>query len=157
SDTLAITMSTTGVTQVAPGATPDAGVVGSPDGATTFSGIEFLNVFGTVGGANILIVNGTNGNDSIALQHFGLDRVFVNDRAPVGFGNSPTVTLPGRFGDDRFSITPVGLSPVVTAINVNGNDPTASDTLIVNGTPGTDMINYAPTAADMGTVTVNAA
>ena len=45
----------------------------------------------------------------------------------------------------------------MTAINVSGGDPTASDTAVVNGTVGADAIEYSPTGADSGTVQVNAA
>ena len=45
----------------------------------------------------------------------------------------------------------------MTAINVNGGDPTASDTAVVNGTVGADAIEYSPIGADSGTVQVNAA
>src|SRR5262249_6796680 len=48
-------------------------------------------------------------------------------------------------------------SPAAPGINVNGQDPTASDTLIVNGTTGQDTVGYAPSATiGAGAVTVNA-
>ena len=64
-------MATAGTTTVVPGATPDAGVINSPDGSTTFSGIEQITVTGLAGGANTLAMQGTNGHDTMALQHLG--------------------------------------------------------------------------------------
>src|SRR5262249_12483127 len=118
SDTLTVTMSTAGATSVLPGATPDAGVITSPNGSTTFSGIEAITVTGTATGTNILNTPGTNANDTIALQHTGgADRISVNNRAVVTFANYATVNLDGLSGDDKINVSPVGLSATVTTIN----------------------------------------
>lgn len=154
-DTLNITYPTAGaVTTVAPGATPDAGTINNTsDGLTAFSHIEFISLTAT-GAANTLVANGTNGNDSIALQFLGgANRIWVNDRAVVSFSTYQTVNLNGLFGDDTFSVSPVGLTGV-TAINVSGGDPTASDALVVNGSLAADAINIAPTAPDGGSVAI---
>ena len=141
-DTLNVTMTTAGTTAVAPGATPDAGVVTSPDGTTEFSGLEFVTVTGTAAGANTLNGQGTNGSDTMALQSLGgANRIWVNDRAVVSFANYQTVNLNGLFGDDIFSVTPNGLAGV-TAINVAGGTQRQSDELIVTGTTAADAINY---------------
>ena len=66
-----------------------------------------------------------------------------------------TLTLNGRFGSDDFSISPAGFG--VTEIIVNGGDPTASDTVVVNGTTAGETIVFTPTAADAGTVLVGVA
>src|SRR5262249_9798727 len=66
--------------------------------------------------------------------------------------NFDQVTVQGRFGDDSFSVTP----HAGVAIIVQGGDPTASDTVVVNGTAGADTVNISPTAADAATVQVNA-
>jgi len=71
------------------------------------------------------------------LQHLGAtDRVWVNNRAVVTFANFPTVNLNGQFGDDKFNVSPVGLSATVTTINVSGGDSTNGDSLVVNGAVG---------------------
>ena len=62
--------------------------------------------------------------------------------AVVNFTTYPTVTLNGNNGDDTINVNPTTLVGVTTAFNVIGGDPTASDELIVNGTAGTDTINY---------------
>jgi len=153
SDRLTIIMSTAGTTGVVPGSTPDSGAVTSPDGQTNFSGIEFVVVTGTVAGANTLNAQGTNAPDSFALQFLNAaNRFWVNDRAVVTFSNYQTVNLNGMFGDDTFSISSSALVGVTT-INVGGGDPTASDTVVVNGTTAADTITYSPTAADAGNIT----
>ena len=77
----------------------------------------------------------------------------VGGYEPIEFINKTTLTLNGLAGDDTINLnnpdTPTGL----TAIAVNGGDPTASDKLIVNGTTGADNINFSPTSADAGGVT----
>jgi len=47
----------------------------------------------------------------------------------------------------------VGSYPIPRCITINGGGPTASDKVVVNGTTGTDAINYAPSSFDAGTVT----
>ena len=68
------------------------------------------------------------------------------------FSSFGTVNLQGRFGDDQFSVSPVGLIGVTT-VTVAGGDPTASDTLIVNGAAGTlDNLRYLPHVGRRGGV-----
>lgn len=141
SDILNITMSTAGTTAAAPGATPDAGLITSPDGTTGYSGIESFNLTGLAAGANTINVQGTHDNDTIALQLINGNRVWINDRAVYTFANYPTVNINGLFGDDKINILPIGLVGVTT-INVAGGDPTASDELVVSGSAGNDTINY---------------
>ncbi len=109
SDVLNITMSTAGTTAAAPGATPDAGLITSPDGTTGYSGIESFNLTGLAAGANTINVQGTHDNDTIALQLINGNRVWINDRAVYTFANYPTVNINGLFGDDKISVLPVGL------------------------------------------------
>lgn len=64
------------------------------------------------------------------------------------------MNLSGLFGDDTFSVTPVGLVGVTT-INVQGGDPTASDKLIVTATIGNHVIGYNPSSTlGSGSVTI---
>jgi hypothetical protein len=155
-DTLTVTNSTAGTTTVVPGATPDAGTVQTPDGNVGFTGMTLVTLAGAAA-SDTLVAKGTNSADNMALQFLGgANRIWVNSQAVVSFSSFGAVTLQGLFGDDKFSVIPVGLVGV-TAINVAGGDPTASDSLLVTGTTGADAIVFAPTAADAGTVTVNAA
>ena len=123
-----------GTTTVSPGSTPDAGVVNFPAADPTddvaFFNLEFLTVNGTGAAGDTLVMQGTQGNDSIAAQNLGgSNLVWINDRAVTTFTNFPILTLSGRFGDDKFSVSPVGMNSgagnVVTTINVQGGDPTA--------------------------------
>src|SRR5262249_19308142 len=54
------------------------------------------------------------------------------------------------------NVHPGDLSPTVTDITVTGGDPTASDELVVNGTAGSDVVDYRPSgaASDAGTVDI---
>ena len=110
--------------------------------------------------AAALIVNGTNSDNAI---NYAAGSVAANGRVTVDafesieFSNKTLLTLSGLAGSDRVNLnnptTPTGL----TTINVDGGNPTGSDTVVVNGTTGTDAISYSPTAFDAGAVQVNAA
>ncbi|HVX63658.1 MAG TPA: hypothetical protein VHC19_23755, partial [Pirellulales bacterium] len=153
-DTVTINNSTAGVTTVVPGATPDAGKVQTPDGNVAFTGMTTVTLTGASAG-DTLVARGTNAADNLALQFLGgANRIWVNNQAVVNFSSFGTVSLQGLFGDDQFSVAPSGLVGV-TNINVAGGDPTGSDSLLVDGTSGPDVIDYAPSAADAGSVTVN--
>ena len=140
-DTLNITMLTAGTTAAVPGATPDAGVITSPDGNTFYSGIELFSLTGAVG-ANTLNSQGTHNNDTMALQFLGgANRIWINDRAVYTFANFATVNMNGLFGDDKINVLPIGLVGVTT-INVAGGNPTTGDELVVSGSSGNDVILY---------------
>jgi hypothetical protein len=64
-------------------------------------------------------------------------------------GTLTTLNLQAGAGDDMVSVTPGPLA--IATINVDGGDPTASDTLIVNGT-----LNIAD-AVTIGTLTSDGA
>jgi hypothetical protein len=169
SDSLTIDNFDAGTTTVAPGSTPDSGVVTTPDGVVSFLAIEFLNLNATGAISDALVTQGTNGSDSIALQRLlGGNRVWVNDRAVVTFTAFETITLDGRFGDDQFSVSPldlIGLTGDCDAdptngtqgICVIGGDPTASDRLIVNGSAATNLIDVFADGPEAGRVTVSGA
>jgi hypothetical protein len=146
-----VTVTTSGTATVTPGATPDAGTIGSNTGNVNFVRIEEVNLTAAVATDDIR-VRGTEGDDSIALQNLGGNRVWVNDRAVVTFSGFDGVILDGRFGSDSISVTSVGLTGVA-AIDVIGGDPTGSDTVVVNGTAGQDTVAYTPVGADSGTIT----
>jgi hypothetical protein len=118
------------------------------------SGIEAITINGLAGAGDALVVLGTHDDDTFALQRTGgANRVWLNDRAVVTFNDEiETVTLNGRFGSDTFSVHSATLVGVTT-VNVIGGDPTASDTVVINGTAGQDDVNFAATAADAMTIT----
>ncbi len=80
-------------------------------------------------------------------------RVTVDNFEPIEFENKVAVTINAGAGSDEINLnnpnTPTGL----TGITVNGNDPTASDRLIVNGTTTVNNINYAPIDDNAATIT----
>jgi hypothetical protein len=152
----------------APAATNDVYTPGSQLGSGTNSltfaaGTElvhFLNlapVFDLVAGP--LVVNGTNAanaiNYSVGFKNLAdfmsvtptttWGQVAVDGFEPMEFINKTSLTINALAGSDEINLnnpnTPTGL----TGITVNGQDPTASDTLIANGTVAAH-INYAPSA-----------
>ncbi len=151
-DTMNVTNTTAGTTVYAPGATDDSGTITTPDGALPFYGLEVANIT-SFQASDTITAHGTNGPDQITLLNNGANRIWVNNQTVIGFTAFGTVNLQGRFGEDRFSVTPVGLAGVNT-INVDGGDPTASDELVVTASPASETIVYAPTASDTGSVTV---
>ncbi len=87
---------------------------------------------------------------------FGTDQtglITIDNQESYEFNNKTHLVIQAEAGSDEINLnnpnTPTGL----TDIAVNGDDPTASDTLIVNGTSGNDTVNYAPTGIDSATIT----
>ncbi len=106
SDTLNVTLATAGTTAAAPGATPDAGVITNPDGAISYTGLEFFTLTGAAG-ANVLNIQGTHDNDTIAVQNLGgQNRVWINNRAVYSFAAFQTLNVNALFGSDEISVTP---------------------------------------------------
>jgi hypothetical protein len=79
--------------------------------------------------------------------------ITIDNQESYEFTNKTHLIINALAGSDEINLnnpnTPTGL----TDIAVNGDDPTASDTLIVNGTSGNDTVNYAPTGIDSATIT----
>ncbi len=142
--------------------------LGSGTNALTFASgselINFLNlapIIDTV--ISPLTVNGTDGDNAInytsgvGLSPLVYGLVNVDNYEPITFSNKTTLTINSGAGDDVINLNNPGTPTGLTGISVNGGDPTASDTLIVNGTTGNDTINYSPSATiGSGTVQVNA-
>ncbi|MFO0965132.1 MAG: FG-GAP-like repeat-containing protein [Gemmataceae bacterium] len=80
--------------------------------------------------------------------------ITVDNQESYEFNNKTNLVINAGAGDDTINLNdstiPAGLTGSIT---VNGQDPTASDKVIVNGTTGTDAINFAPTAADAADIT----
>lgn len=144
-----------GSTVVTPGADNDSGTVVSPDGIVHFDGVGSVSVTAAAA-ADVLTINGTNGDDTITTENLGGHNIaWVNAQAPVTYSGFATLILNGRFGDNTFSISPVGLAGV-TAIQVNGDNVPNSDLLVVNGTTSADNIGYTlASTPGVGTVSVD--
>ncbi len=151
-DTLNVTNATAGATTYTPGSSSDSGTITTPDGGIQVLGTELISLTGAAAG-DTLTANGTHGNDTIALQFLGgANRIWLNGQSVISLSSFGTVNLNGRFGDDKINVLPIGLVGVTT-INVNGGDPTASDTLVVTGTAGQNNVVITPTGVDSATVT----
>jgi hypothetical protein len=152
-DILNVTNTAAGTTTYLPGATNDSGTLSNGDGTISFGGIR--SVFDTAATAtDTLLVFGTNGDDTMTAAHVGPNNVaWVNSQAPIVFGGFGTLTLNGRFGNDSFVVSPIGLTGLTT-INVMGNAG-ANNALTVNGNPDPNAITYTPTSpAGSGTVAI---
>ncbi len=122
--------------------------------------IEFANLAPVVDlvPAAILTVNGTNANNAI---NYGPGSVATNGLVSVDgfetieFSNKATLVLNGLAGDDKFNLNNPNVPTALTGITVNAGDPTASDTLVINGRPGeaSEIIRLNPTAVGAGTIT----
>ncbi len=82
----------------------------------------------------------------------------IDNFEPIGFTNKDHLIIDAGAGSDEInlngSVAPDGDTMAsLQDITVNGDDPTASDTVIVNGTTAKDTINFSPTAIDAGIVT----
>ncbi|MGA2616932.1 MAG: VCBS repeat-containing protein [Thermoguttaceae bacterium] len=88
---------------------------------------------------------------------FGSDKtgfITIDTQESYEFSQKPNLVVNGQAGSDEINLndptTPTGLTGSIT---VNGSDPTASDTLIVNGIPGTtDHFVVFPTATGSGNI-----
>ena len=147
-DLLTITNVTAGTTSVIPGATPDSRTVTSPNGTIQFDTMEFLQL-NAAGGNNFLNVQGTNDNDTFAIQNISGNSVWLNDRAVVNFTNYQTVNLflfgddiqrcPQRFGGVTASTCSAAMRPPTTRSS--------------SAEPPPEYRDLAPTAVDAATIT----
>ena len=132
---------------------------------------ELTPVYDSVPAAS-LTVNGTNaanainyieGNDTTGSPNTAWGQVTVDNQEAMNFTNKDHLIINGLAGDDQTNLnnpnTPAGnTAGGLKDITVNGNDPTASDTLIVNGRVNVaDTITYTPatTTSDTGSVAIS--
>ncbi len=176
-----ILQQTSGVAQTSdvysPGANPGEGtdVITGPSGTQT---VEFQNlspVYDSVPAPVLTItpsipasvlnasnaINYTEGRDTTAGNP--LDPLWgvvtVDTSEPLNFTNKDTLVINAGPGSDEINLNnpndPAGSTPgsFLSGITVNGDDPTASDKLIVNGIAGTvDDFEIQPTGVGAGTV-----
>ena len=132
--------------------------------------IDFVNLEPVVDliPAASLVVNGTNADNAIdyrvgqftgppanPLNPLGLvtGRVSVDGFETIEFADKANLTLNGNAGDDVINLNYGNAPSLLTSITVNGGDPTASDTVIVNGTDGSDAISIAALTEDGAVIT----
>lgn len=152
-DTLTINVEK-GITTVNAGATLDSGTVSAPRNSDlSYTGIELLTINGKDALSDGIVINATNADNHITVSRvLGTNEVLIDAHTPIHFGSFFNLSINGQAGDDFFSVSPAGMT--VNAINIAGNDPTASDTLLVNGTAGADTIGFLPVSAGAGKVTI---
>ena len=105
-------------------------------------------------------INYTEGDDPSFTPNTAWGVVTVDSYEPLNFTNKSALVIDAGPGSDEINLNdshvPAGSTAgsFLTGITVNGQDPTASDKLIVNGTAGADTIGYAVSGPGAGTVTV---
>jgi hypothetical protein len=109
--------------------------------------------------ATTLTINGTPAANAISYTQGSVATnglVSIDNQETMEFSNKTNLVINGLGGSDEISLNynsatnPTGLTGTIT---VNGGDPTASDTLIVNGISGAlDNLRFNPTAAGAGNV-----
>ena len=97
--------------------------------------------------SNLLIVNGTSESEAISYGQGtflgSVGSVAVGSFPALEFGRKTTLLINGVGGSDEISLNNPTVLTGLTSITVNGGDPTASDTLVVNGTAATVAVNTA--------------
>jgi len=167
-DTLQLTGGTASTDAYTPGPTPGSGrsQIVFTNGGGGSQIVNFVNLepvqddvvatTATVNADNAAnAINYSQGGGFNDHTHTGL--VTVDNQETYEFTNKTHLVLNALNGSDEINLNNPDTPTALTDITVNGGDPTASDTLIVNGTTGTDAINYSPsTVIGSGTVQVNA-
>jgi hypothetical protein len=98
--------------------------------------------------ATTLIVNGTPANNAINYAPGFLDPVndgliTVDNFESMEFSQKTNLIIAGMAGSDEINLNNPGTPTNLTSITVNAGDPTASDSLIVNGTAATVTVAEA--------------
>jgi hypothetical protein len=174
-DSLVLTQNSTGgptiaSDQLAPGATPGSGRSIISDSSGNIQTIDFqylepvtdsvptatYNISSVPGLASVL--DSANAINYTASATPGFGRVTIDNFEPMEFTNKDNLVLAAGAGSDEINLNnptaPTGFTAGgLKNITVNGDDPTASDTLIVNGTSGKDTVTWAPTGPDVATIT----
>lgn len=119
-------------------------VIGGVTQTVTFNSLE--PVVDQVAGP--LTVNANNADNAI---NFTGNLISVDAFETIAIANKTSVTINAGSGSDTININ--GPTGFTGPLNLDGGDPTASDTVIINGTAAANVVNYAPTAGDAGTFT----
>ncbi len=93
--------------------------------------------------AGPLVVVATNANNAINYTQGGVvanGLISIDGFETIEFSNKVTLTINSLAGDDKVHINNPAIPAGLTTINVNGGDPTASDSVAITGTEGTDAV-----------------
>ncbi len=177
-DLLQLIGSTSADVTYSPGSTPDAGTVMESNGGTpqivNFTGVEPVQVVGTGGADTLTVANllpsgllnadnainytaGPNGGIGVFAGYANTGLVSVDSAESIEFANYGALTINAGAGDDTINLNNANTPTALASITINAGDPTASDTLIVNGRVNTaDVITYTPatTTSDTGSVAI---
>ncbi len=126
-----------------------ANLAGAPRAAVNFSRIEGI----TVNNSGAAGVVGNNGNNQITVAGTGASAftATVDGGPTLQFNAVTSLQINAQAGNDEVAVTVGALA--ITSINVSGGDPTASDKLVVVGTPGVDTVVFTPLTASSGSLT----
>ncbi len=149
------TTQTSDVYSVGPNNGEGSDVITGPGGAQTVYFQNLAPMLDTVP-ATTLTVNATPADNAInygpgVVSPVNDGRVTIDNFEAIEFSSKTNLVINGEAGSDLINLNnpnvPAGLTGTIT---VNGDDPTASDTLIVNGTTGADTFTYTPDAITPG-------
>ena len=137
-------------------------VIVGPSGTQTVYFQNLAPVLDTVPAATFA-VNATPASNAINYTNGSVDpvhdgEVTIDNQESVEFSDKTTLTINALAGDDTINLnyqasTLPGKPTDLTAITVNGGDPTASDTLTVNGVAqAQDDLVVAPAATGGGVI-----
>ncbi|MBW8883489.1 MAG: hypothetical protein JF612_01660, partial [Planctomycetia bacterium] len=136
SDVLQLSTGSDAIVGVFYGDQPDTGIItDSGSSRINFDSIEHILLLGN-GPATSLSLLTTSGDDAVTQNG---NSVQVSNGPDVSFFNYQTLSLQTVGGADVISIAPATANGVTT-LSVNGGDPTASDTVTVNGTAAIDNV-----------------
>jgi Ca2+-binding RTX toxin-like protein len=154
-DTLSLTVPAgAGTTTFVPGTENDEGGF-SFTGAiqpVSFNNIEAVGPISLAAAGGVLIVCGTNAGDVMNVRGTGAAaaRVSVNGGLEINYTGVTTLSVQGKSGDDVIHLTPGAFTGI---LNVAGDDPTASDKVVVTGTAGLDNVVIDTVVIDGARVT----
>jgi Ca2+-binding RTX toxin-like protein len=155
-DSLTLTGGTATSDTYTPGPNPGQGtsaiVIGGVTQTVTFANLE--PVIDLVAGP--LTVNASNADNAINYSQGSVAAnglISVDGFETIEFSNKDVLTINALAGSDTINLNNPGTPTGLTAITVNGGDPTASDTVIVNGTTGADAVFIDTLTSDGARVT----
>jgi hypothetical protein len=118
-----------------PGTATDEGLLEADSLEIRYTGLgagDTLNLSGN-SLADSLLLFGTSGNDSFTVS---ASAVALSGRATLGLASLESITVESLDGDDSMAVTPAA----GVTFQIRGGDPSASDSLTVNGSAGDDTI-----------------